>query len=698
MRILLWIGLVVTSCATHAYAQADRPEVPRHENAVFQGVQDHIDRLCEAHDARLQGVRAEATLLKEMDAARSKFLQLLDLPLDEPREPPKTRLVGTIDCDGYVIEKLILESRPGVPVPCSLYIPKHGPRRKPALLSPHGHSGRDRPVYQNAYQRFVKSGFVVLAKDGWGKQERRGTGHETRGGNLFLTGTSLMALELFDNVRCIDYLLTRKDVDPDRLGMTGTSGGGSQTLFCAAVERRLAAASPTCAVTSLRADLADTNMCICELLTDILSVGDHSTFLAMAYPRYLMPVNGIQDYIFPINGARASVRDARRLYALAGHEDRIRLAEFNAPHSWQDEMISEQIRFFRKSFDLPPLDTLPVGDGFRSYHELQCYPDGDLPRGSLTIADIHRARMLRAADHQHALKSDREFVTRLIRSRWSGKVVLPESVDRKPLGEDRSHFSSQEQLTWKSGLGGTVTALVSVPLDPALAAAARKNLVLRLHGDRETDRLERYYWNDRIRTHATVVELAYTGKTLNTHQTGQIATALLSSGRSLLAERVRDILVALEVVRDADLVTPQPQLTLVGHHYDGPLLLFAAPLLPDHAHLVLDRPQITYRLGAEVDLATDELDAETAHWTVLPGFAQRLDLADLLTLASPRGITLYHPLDAARTALSADAWDQLARESHLAESTRVHWLGASVPRIELLRRLNQLVTGGDQQN
>ena len=76
-----------------------------------------------------------------------------------------------------------------------------------------------------------------------------------------------MALELLDNVRCLDYLLTRPDVDGDRLGMVGLSGGGSLTLYTAAVESRLKAVSPTCAVTTFRADLADTTMCVCELRT-----------------------------------------------------------------------------------------------------------------------------------------------------------------------------------------------------------------------------------------------------------------------------------------------------------------------------------------------------------------------------------------------------------------------------------------------
>ncbi|QDU94857.1 alpha/beta hydrolase family protein [Lignipirellula cremea] len=697
-----WVGsltaAVICVSGGFAWGQADRAEIPVRDNPVFQGVQDHINRLCEAHDAKLFALQTEADLIHQMIDARAKFLELLDLDLDKPRQTPPVLQVGRIMCDGYEIEKLIIQSAPGVPIPCTLYRPTGGPAQKPALLVPHGHSGRDRPIYQKAYQRFVKAGFIVLAKDGWGKQERRSTGHETRGGHLFLTGASLMALELFDNVRCIDYLASRADVDDNRIGMTGTSGGGSQTLFCAAVDTRLAAASPTCAATSLRADLADTDMCICELLTDLLTVGDHSTFLAMAYPRSILVVNGVQDYIFPIQGARASVRDARRLYALGKKEDRMRLAEFDAPHSWHDDMVAEQIRFFRQAFEMPPLKEIPSADAFRSYRELQCYPEGDMPADSLTLADLHRQRITSFLTKEKqrqdgpAASSRQDFLTDMIRQRWSQPVASPQNVQQESLGPDRSHFSQQERIHWTSGLGGKVSVLVTTPLDPTMTAAARKQLVVRLHGDGEADRLEKYYWNDRIRTHATVVELTYTGKSLNPHETGQIATALLSSGKSLLAERVRDLLVTLAVVDDLDLVDEGHNLTLLGHGYDGPLLLAAAPLLPENAHLLLDRSQVSYAVGPEVDLETEELGAETAHWTVLPNLARRLDLADLVEIAQPRRITLFHPLDAARQPLATADWQALLPAAQADASARVEVLGADRPRRELFRRLNQIVT------
>ncbi|MDR3637885.1 MAG: hypothetical protein P4L84_29035 [Isosphaeraceae bacterium] len=190
-RVAVWTLTLLLPSA--AQAQVDRPTVPKHQDPVVQAVQDHIDRLCEAHDARLAKIDGPETLSREIAQARARFLALLGLDLDAPRRPPAVTLAGVLDFPEYRVEKVVVEAMPGVPIPCNLYVPKSGPVRKPTLLSPHGHSGRDRPVYQNAYQRFAKAGFLVLAKDGWGKQERRGTGHGEAGGQLALTGTELLA-------------------------------------------------------------------------------------------------------------------------------------------------------------------------------------------------------------------------------------------------------------------------------------------------------------------------------------------------------------------------------------------------------------------------------------------------------------------------------------------------------------------------
>lgn len=651
-----WLGcvLMLLLAVGTAFAQAERPEVPQFSDPVVQGVQGHLNRLCERHDARLAAITTPAQLQSELATTRRKLLQSLDLDLEKPRREPPVKQVGTLEFPEYRIEKLILETSPGVPVPCTVYVPKSGPNRKPALLVPHGHSGRDRPVYQNGYQRLAKAGFLVLAKDGWGKQERRATGHGAEGGQLILTGGSLLSLELWDNVRCVDYLLSRPDVDGERVGMVGLSGGGSQTLYTMAIEPRLRAGSPTCAVTTFRSDLADTTMCVCELNADLLTLGDHGLFLALAFPRPMLVVNGNRDPIFPVAGARAATRQAGRPYAVGGHEERLRFAEFDTDHDWSDAMITLQIHWFRQQFGLPPLANPPLGDGPVEYGKLRSYPDGELPTGSLTLTRLNRQRMRMKPKGERS-----QAAADMLRQRWSGEPVLPVSVTHRDLGVDASRLYRRDQLSWPSGLGGPVNAALTLPLE----ADARRVVVVRLDRDRLVPAFEQLYWTDQIRNRATVVDLEYTGKRLTPVQEGQVGTALLTSGRSLLAERARDLLVLLQVLRQRGLLTDQSRLVLYGHGFDGVLLLAAAPLLPAKAQYVLDETPLTYMQGSDLDFTTRDLLAPPLHWTILPGLARNRDLSDLLADGAPRCFLLLQPLDAAQQRLGKDQVKRLRNDS-----------------------------------
>lgn len=686
MKFRLWCVLLLMLSIGTALAQAERPETPRFDDPTVQGVQAHLNRLCDRHDARLAAISTPEQLQAELLTSRRRLLHSLDLDLEKPRAVPPVQRVGTLNFPNYRIEKLILESAPGVPVPCTVYVPTAGPARKPTLLVPHGHSGRDRPVYQNAYQRLAKAGFIVLAKDGWGKQERRATGHGAEGGQLFLTGASLLSLELWDNVRCVDYLVSRPDVDGERLGMAGVSGGGTQTLYTMAIEPRLRAGSPTCAVTTYRADLADTTMCVCELNADLLTIGDHGLFLSLAYPRPVLVVNGVRDPIFPVAGARAAVRQARRLYAVGGHAEQVRLAEFDADHDWSDPMLALQIEWFRQQFALPTLPNPPLGDGLIAYEKLRAYSEGELPPAALTLTQVNRRHMRRPKSGGGPFAP---WVVEQLRARWSGEPKLPETVKHQDLGVDASRLFRREQLSWTSGVGGPVTAAVTVPLEMEGA----RPVVVRLDRDRLVPAFEQLYWTDRVRASATVVDFEYTGKRLTPTQEGQVGTALVTSGRSLLAERARDLLVLLQVLRQRQLVTAQTRLVLYGHGFDGVLLLATLPLLPDQAQVVLDETSITYTEGADLDFATRDLLAPPAHWTILPGLARHGDLAGLLVETGSRRVLLLQPLDSAQQRLGKDQLRRLLPTTRSGRSARVEALTREAGRRESFAALNHWVTG-----
>src|SRR5262245_28085917 len=162
-----------------------------------------------------------------------------------PRADLHGRTVRRTSYETYALEQLTFESRPGVPVAASLYVPRGATPRRPApgVLCVHGHRyayGRRDAREQARAIGFARRGYVVLSLDTLGLGERAFTGHD-EAMHLPAAGLSLAGLVAWDNVRALDYLAGRPEVDADRLGVTGTSGGGNQTLYLAAVDQRVRA-------------------------------------------------------------------------------------------------------------------------------------------------------------------------------------------------------------------------------------------------------------------------------------------------------------------------------------------------------------------------------------------------------------------------------------------------------------------------
>ena len=168
--------------------------------------------------------------------------------------------------DGFQIEKLIFESLPGVYVTALVYVPEDGNKTHPGILVPVGHATNGKIHYQALCQRLVKRGYVVICWDPPGQGERSQfwdakagksrynlicAEHAVLGNLAYLAGTNLARWEVWDGIRAVDYLLTRPDVDPERINITGTSGGGFQAAHIAALDRRIKVAAPSCYITAL---------------------------------------------------------------------------------------------------------------------------------------------------------------------------------------------------------------------------------------------------------------------------------------------------------------------------------------------------------------------------------------------------------------------------------------------------------------
>ncbi len=189
---------------------------------------------------------------------------LLDIIGPFPEKTPlNAKIVRTIEKGWYRVEHIVFESQPGFYVTSSLFIPsgiKKG-TRAPAVIYCSGHSedGYRSAVYQHVMLNLVKKGFVVFAFDPVGQGERleyldpktgkSSVGGPTRehsypGAQAFITGSSQARYMIWDGIRAVDYLITRKEVDPSRIGITGRSGGGTQSSYIAAMDERILAAAP----------------------------------------------------------------------------------------------------------------------------------------------------------------------------------------------------------------------------------------------------------------------------------------------------------------------------------------------------------------------------------------------------------------------------------------------------------------------
>lgn len=302
------------------------------------------------------GIRTEQDLLRVQEQIHQSLLSMLGgLPTEHP--PLHPQITGRVKMDGFHIEKLIFESLPRIYVTALVYVPDDGVAKHPAILVPAGHAAKGKFYYQALCQRLVQRGYVVIAWDPVGQGERSQfwdaktaktrynlicAEHAVMGNLAYLAGTNLARWEIWDGIRSVDYLLTRDDVDPERISITGSSGGGTQTAYIAALDRRIKVAAPSCYITALPMRVynrifKDPDSDPEQDLYGMISNGvDHPGLLLMMYPRPVFVAAAVLDF-FPIEGTHKSVREVTDLYTRFGHQDRIAMHEGYHDHQYSPE-------------------------------------------------------------------------------------------------------------------------------------------------------------------------------------------------------------------------------------------------------------------------------------------------------------------------------------------------------------------------
>lgn len=268
--------------------------------------------------------------------------------------PPKTelnaRVTGIIKRDGYRIEKLRYESRPGLLVTAHLYLPeKEG--KHPLILSPHGHweFKKCTPVVQARGIGLALLGFACLIVDSpgfsWDNNEQNERKTQGTHDDPWLTlGAPVQGLYVWDLVRGLDYCETRPEIDATKVGITGASGGGTATMLAFGFEERILAAAPVCAATSM--EVMPHNGCFCNHLPGLMEVGDRSDLMAVRAPAPVCFIGATNDNEFPAAGHEKSAEKLRNIYAKYKAEDKVRLELVEGGHDYNRRMREAMYAFF----------------------------------------------------------------------------------------------------------------------------------------------------------------------------------------------------------------------------------------------------------------------------------------------------------------------------------------------------------------
>lgn len=324
--------------------------------------------------ARDQICSREMLLRRQQELRQYLFDCFGGLPSSDT--PLNARVTGTLHCSGFVIEKVVFESRPRHYVTANLYLPEKRAEKTPAVLFLCGHAplGKAYTNYQWVCQLLVRAGLIVLAQDPIGQGERLSyydsvlgkprvrpctLEHDYAGIPAALVGDHIARYFLHDAMRSLDYLCSRPEVDASRLGVTGNSGGGTQTCLLMAADPRVSAAAPGTFIMSRESYLYTGQAQDAEQVWPGFTAAgfDHEDLLLAMAPKPLA-VLAVKSDFFPIEGTRRSVERVRRFWAmLEGKDENLLYYEDANVHGYTLHLARVAVRFFARHLLGKDIDT-----------------------------------------------------------------------------------------------------------------------------------------------------------------------------------------------------------------------------------------------------------------------------------------------------------------------------------------------------
>jgi len=323
-------------------------------------------RLVKKGEAVKSSLRSADSIINYQKELKERFIRAV-AGIEYGVKCIEPQVTGVIDSAGYAIEKILFQSAPSNYITANFYKPKTGAARYPAVLFVCGHypEAKAYPEYQAVIQELVNAGLAVLAVDPMGQGERLNyynretkqtdiegctAEHSYNGARAWLTGVPLNHYFIRDILCALDYLTGRADVDADRIGMTGNSGGGTQTsLMMLSQDERIKAFAPATYITEYLDffktwQASDDEQIYGGMLKDGFNYDD---IIISVAPRPVSILAVSRDF-FPCEGAVKTYRSAKAGYEALGCGENLELVIDDAPHEYTQKLARNASRFFVK--------------------------------------------------------------------------------------------------------------------------------------------------------------------------------------------------------------------------------------------------------------------------------------------------------------------------------------------------------------
>jgi dienelactone hydrolase len=601
---------------------AQQPEKPFFGDRM---IEDYLKtRTVDVSSRFLDGAKTRAEWEGKRERLKGEYFEMLGLsPLPEKTQL-KATITGRVESGDVVIDKLHFQSRPGLYVTGNLYRPKSNEKKLPAILYVCGHSNKGRDGNKTGYQEngmwFASNGYVCLMIDTLQLGEVAGKHHGTYNLERWwwqCRGYTPAGVECWNGIRAIDYLASRPDVDPERIGVTGISGGGASTIWIAAADERVKVAVPVSGMSDLESYVSNkiiNGHCDCMLMINTYG-WEWTTIAALIAPRALLFANSDDDKIFPMDGNRRIMERLRHAYKLYEKPDLVDDYVSKGGHAYRPDLRVAVFKWMNKHLKN---DAAPVKDADftpLAGKELRVFPeDADLPKDAINATVDETFVPVAHVALPEPGKFD-EWKASLIKElRAKCFRTLPERV---PVGRMKNPWSDKDggwQTETEPGIFVRVHWEEGKPKEPVG--------FLILGGNDQLNDLSKWA-EDAFPGDSFLCSPRGHGKTGWTRKNppNYVERSLPLLGQTVDTGRVRD---AIAAFRDYQGTDPKKRWQMGGERQAGVIAAYAALFEPDVPEVILNEPPSSHRNGP-----------------YFLNVMRVLDVPEALGLLAPRPLTIY---------------------------------------------------------